>query len=295
LYKCLLKDWDFKADRVKSKSPNAAYINNMLSERFAEAERELFQVQKGETSLSSLFGSEKQLTLKECFDLELIRLEKEFKSGYYDKILALRKQVDESVLVDAIDEAWFSNMVFNLSKLGNINNTIKKKIKVIRGIILEYSKKGVIKEYSIPTTKSLKQKLTSLELSALEQLKLEPFSLLSTCRYIFLLQVYLRGIRIGDLLQTKSTDFVNGRFSYRSNKTDEPYNIKLIPKALEIVELYSGKYERLFPLFTWTHDNKLTKFQNLRNRLKHQEMCRLTSIMRCLPGLKTKSQSLMLE
>lgn len=143
----------------------------MLSERFAEAERELFQVQKGETSLSSLFGSEKQLTLKECFDLELIRLEKEFKSGYYDKILALRKQVDESVLVDAIDEAWISNMVFNLSKLGNINNTIKKKIKVIRGIILEYSKKGVtkeIKDYSIPTTKSLKQKLTSTELSSLE-------------------------------------------------------------------------------------------------------------------------------
>lgn len=276
LYRCHLKDWDFKTDRVKSKSPNAAYINNMLSERFNEAERELFEVQKGEKHLSDLFDSEKQLTLRECFDLELIRLEREFKSGYYDKILSLRKQVDESVIVDNIDESWLNDMSYKLAKLGNIGNTIKKKIKVIRGIISEYSKKGVtkeVKDYKVATTKTIKQKLTDQELSTFKNLQLAPDSLLDVCRDIFLLQIYLRGIRIGDILQCKSSDFVNGRFSYRSNKTDEPYNIKLIPSAISIVEKYYDRYPCLFPLFTWKYDKKIDKFQNLRDRLKHKEIC----------------------
>lgn len=275
LYKCLEKDWDEKNMRVKGRASNAAFINNMLSERFAEAERELFEIQKGEKTIGDIFESEKPLTLGECFDLELIRLEKECKSGYFDKIKALRKQVDELVLVNDIDEKWLNEMCYKLSQAGNIGNTIKKKVKVIRGIILEYSKKGVtrdVKEYKVATTKTIKQKLTASELHALENLELLPESNLCISRDIFLLQIYLRGIRIGDILQSKSNDYTQGRFMYISDKTGEPYNIKLIPKAIRIVDKYINRNEYLFPLFTWKNNKKLSKFTNLRDRLKHKEM-----------------------
>jgi site-specific recombinase XerD len=277
LYRCDLKDWDYKTDRVKAKSPNAAYINSMLSEKYSEAEQEMFDIQKGEKSVSDLFNSKKRLSLKDCFALEYKRLEEEFKSGYYDKMLAIEKQIaDTSIDITFIDEKWFAQLIYDLTKIGNSGNTIKKKIKLIRGMILRYSSKGVTKEVkaiTVATTKSLKQKLTAVELTSLVALELPEGSLLAATRDLFLLQVYLRGVRVGDLLQAYSRNFSEGRFVYTDDKQDKNYDIKLIPQAKAIVDRYKGRYARLFPFFTWTPNKKMTKWNNERERLKHKETC----------------------
>jgi integrase/recombinase XerD len=277
LLRCLEKDWDAKRLRVKVNVDRAAYKNDYIATEYAKAEKDLYQLKNGEKLKSDLFKSTDKVTLDDAFNLELSRLEREFKSGYYDKILAIRKQLpDTTIDIADIDEKWFARMIKVLSGLGNTNNTIKKKIKLIRGMILRYSHKGVTKEIKsvgIVTTKSVKQKLTTEELTRIEELPLPEGDLITATRDLFIMQVYLRGIRVGDLLQATSAQFDNGVFHYVADKTEKPVSMELIPRAQEVVNRYHGKHPRLFPFFSWVPDRKLSKFENERNRLKHKETC----------------------
>lgn len=277
LTRCKLEDWDIKNNKVKTKVQNSARINNFLTTEFAKAEKELYDVKNGDKSLSELFSDKKGITLQSAFDEELLRLEKEFKSGYYDKMLALQKQIkDRSILIADIDERWFGRMIQHLTEIGNSGNTIKKKIKLMRGMILRYSHKGVTKEIkavSVPTQKAIKQKLNAQELLSLETIQLPEDDLIAAARDLFLLQIYLRGIRVGDLLQAYGSDFENGRFSYTADKTAKSMGLKIIPKAQTIVDRYKGRYNRLFPFFNWAPSKGATKFENERARLKHKETC----------------------
>jgi integrase/recombinase XerD len=295
LARCRPEDWDIKKSRVKPKTPNATRINHYLNEEYVKAEHDLYDIKSGDKMVSSIFSTNTNLTLQDAFDAELIRLEKEFKSGYYDKMLAIQKQIpDRSILVSDIDERWFDKMIAAMSELGNNGNTIKKKIKLIRGMILRYSDKGVSKEVkavTVPTQKPLKQKLNTDELAAFTGLQLPENDLLTATRDLFLLQIYLRGIRIGDIIQAYSDDFKDGKFTYKADKTEKSLTIKLIPQAVEIVQRYAGKHVRLFPFFTWMPDKKLSKFENERKRLKHKEVCtavinRYLKVLAVMAGIK---------
>jgi integrase len=58
-------------------------------------------------------------------------------------------------------------------------------------------------------------------------------------RDIFMLIFYLGGINIGDLF--KLTEIEGGYIYYSRSKTHRPYQIKVEPEALEIIERYQGK------------------------------------------------------
>lgn len=301
LTRCAFEDWDAKNKRLKSKVQNSARINHFINEEYAKAEHDLYDIKSGDKPKSALFAVKDEFTLQDAFDAELIRLEKEFKSGYYDKMLAIQKQIENrNVLITDIDGKWFEKFIYSLehpiseTTRPNSGATIKKKIKLIRGLILRYSPHGVSKEVksvTVPTQRPLKQKLTSGELAALVGLQLPEDDQLTATRDLFLMQIYLRGIRIGDILQAFTDDFKDGIFVYRADKTDKAQSIKLIPQAIEIVNRYSGKHDRLFPFFTWSADKKLSKFENQRARLKHKEVCtsvinRHLKILAIMAGIK---------
>ncbi|WPU91775.1 tyrosine-type recombinase/integrase [Mucilaginibacter sabulilitoris] len=275
--RCHPHQWDSKKNQVKGKGANTARINHFINSEYVKAEHDLYDIKSGDKTVSSIFKDKTGLTLQDSFDAELLRLESEFKSGYYDKMLAIQKQIpDKSILVSDIDERWFEKMIASMTKLGNNGATIKKKIKLIRGMIGRYSAIGITKEIkavTVPTQKPLKQKLSSEEFGRLSELKLPENDLLTATRDLFVLQVYLRGIRVGDLLQAYSDDFKDDKFTYKANKTDKPMAIKLITPAISIIDIYRGKHSRLFPFFTWVYDKKKSKFENERARLKHKEAC----------------------
>jgi integrase/recombinase XerD len=275
--RCKPEEWDEGRSRVKSRMPNAARTNHFITEEFVKAERELYDIRSGEKPVSAIFSNKYKITLQDALTAELNRFEKEFMSGYYDKILAIQKQIkDKSIPLSDIDERWFNGFISSLNEIGNNGATIKKKIKLIRSVIGRYSEKGISSELraiTVQAQKSIKQKLNESEVNALVEIRLPQGDVLGVVRDLFLLQIYLRGIRIGDLLQAYPGDFKDGYFSYKADKTDKTLSIKLIPKAIEIIERYQGKYERLFPFFKWKYDKKATKFENERTRLKHKESC----------------------
>lgn len=270
-------DWDFIKNQVKSKAQNADRINSFLNSEFAKAERELYDVKDGRKSISDIFQNEKSISLNDAMELELVRMEKEFKSGYFDKIKALQRQTkNKDIPINQVDEKWFARMISEMEANGNMGSTIMRKVKLIRGLILRYSSKGVTKEVKavrVIQNKSVKQKLNASEMDRLASLELGDGDMLTATRDLFLLQVYLRGVRVGDLLQAYSKDFVNGRYEYKADKTDKVQTIKLISQAQEIVDNYTGKYDRLFPFFTWKPAKGISPFNNDRARLKHKETC----------------------
>jgi integrase/recombinase XerD len=284
IYKCHAKDWDPKLCRVKPKTTNSAYINNYLSEKFIEAERQLFKVKKGEISSSKFFESKSNLTLLQAFHLEMARLEKELKTAPYRKVESFINQMPQFTdianlrLVD-IDLYWFEDMAAKMKAIGNKASTVQKKIKTIRSIVVRFSDKIVSKDiidFKVPAKRAVKQKWTEEELSRFESLDLPEGSILKVVQDFFMLQIYLRGSRVGALLMAYSHQFKDGR--YNAITEDGKYNVgaKLISRAQEIVDRYYGKYERLFPIFTFTPDPRLSEFQNKRNMIKKKESCTST-------------------
>lgn len=277
LDRCLAANWDAKNNRVKSRNKKADIINNMLSKELAIAERNVYEIKSGLLSIDDVFGDRKKVTFQDAVDQELKRLEKNFMSGFYDKVCALQRQVpDTRVALSDINKKWFDKMIAKFTELGNTGGTIQKKIKLIRGLIGRYSEHGITKEVKdvrVLTQKSLKVKLNAEEVSSIENLVLPAGEQIEAVRDLFLLQIYLRGIRVGDLLQAKSSDFASGRFSYTADKTDKTLTIKLIPQAQAIVDRYNGRFKRLFPFFTWEPSKLVSPFENDRDRLKHKEKC----------------------
>lgn len=293
--RCKADDWDDKKNRIKPRVQNAARINMYISEEYSKAEHDLYDIKSGSKKSSKIFNDDSELTLQDAMDADLLRLKKEFKTGHHSNFIKLNNQItDKSVLLKDMDAKWFDRLIADCSSKGNNGDTIKKKIGMIRGLITRYSETGVskeIKSISIPTQKPLRQKLSAHELQALVDLKLLEGELITATRDFFLLQVYLRGIRVGDLLQANSKDFTGGKFTYTADKTDKVQTIKLIPQALAIIERYTGKHDKLFPFFTWKPDKKKTEFENDKARLKHKEVCtavinRYLKILAGMSGIK---------
>lgn len=81
-------------------------------------------------------------------------------------------------------------------------------------------------------------------------------------RDIFMLQFYLIGINLVDLLTAKPEDLVDGRFEYRRNKTHKLYSIKVEPEAMAIIEKYRGEKYLLSPMDRYTNHKNYLQHMN---------------------------------
>jgi integrase/recombinase XerD len=277
LHRCSKDQWDEKTKRVNKKMNNYSMINAMISDKLAEAEKALLVGDNPFLAISSL-------TLREVVDMEVTRLTTAIKNGALASIQTVISDLEEfypknlNINIKKIDKTWLNGFVGRLLEKGNGDNTINKKLDVLKRAIK--SNGGTLNksadEFRHAGNSTTKQKLTRDEFKSIVDLQFEENNNLGVIRDFFILQVYLRGIRVGDLLQAKSENFQNSRFRYMSDKTNRHYDIKLLPEAEEIVNKYLGANERLFPFFTWKADRKATKFQNEERRLKHKESCTST-------------------
>jgi integrase len=97
--------------------------------------------------------------------------------------------------------------------------------------------------------------------------------------HIWLVSFYFAGIRIGDVLQLKWSDFNDGRLLYRMNKNSKLVSLKIPEKAIEIFDFYkdnSSYNELVFPQLKGTNLNDTEEIskrtqsitRNLNRRLK---------------------------
>lgn len=289
IHKCLEKDWDKKAKRVKSKAVNSVYINSLISEKYAEAERELIKVMNGQEPSGQFFKMEPFISLDSVIELELQRFKAEKKISPHSHLLGYQIQLNQFTDIKKLnilhmDLAWYEKFATFLSlelvkdgkvvKKPNIGSTAQKKVKTIRRMVEKHSKvksSEDVKSFKVPSKKSVKQKLSPDELKRIEDLELPTDQQISVVRDLFLLQVYLRGSRVGALLMAYSDQFKDGRYVAANGTGKNNVGSKLIPRAQQIVDKYYGKYERLFPIYTWQPNPKLSDFDNEKSKQKKKE------------------------
>lgn len=289
IHQCKKEDWDFRNHQLKAKVRNSALANNYLAEEYFKAEADLFRLRKGEISFDDLFREKTVMTLDDALAQELDRFKAEKKTGAYKRFEGYKEVLlqhfnSDSVDIAAVNIRWFEKLATFFSqelvlkgkivKKANSNNVVQVKIKAIRQVIAKYS--GIrpseeIQRFRVRTTRTVKQKLSSAELDRIEALRLTPGSLEDVVRDIFFLQIYLRGARIGSILQAYSEQFDNGRYVAVNAGGKNNVGAKLIPKAQAIVDKYYGKHERLFPIYKWQPDPKSSEFENKRRSIKKKE------------------------
>lgn len=289
IHRCKREEWDFRNHELKAKARNSALINSYLAEEYFKAEADLFRLRKGEISFDDLFREKTVMTLDDALAQELERFKAEKKTGAYKRFEGYKEVLkqyfnSDSVDITAVDIRWFEKLAMFFSqelvvkgkivKKANSNNVVQVKIKAIRQVIAKYS--GVrpsedIQRFRVRTTRTVKQKLTGEELDRIEALDLVPGSLEDVVRDIFFLQIYLRGARIGSILQAYSDQFDNGRYVAVNAGGKNNVGAKLIPKAQAIVDKYYGKHERLFPIYKWQPDPEASEFENKRRSIKKKE------------------------
>lgn len=106
--------------------------------------------------------------------------------------------------------------------------------------------------------KTEKEKLDLAEIDAMEALELEEGSLDWHSRNCFLFSFYCAGIRAGDLLQLRWINVEGGRLKYQMGKNHKTRDLKLVPQAAAILDLYRSETSKptdyIFPFM----DNRKT-------------------------------------
>ena len=174
--------------------------------------------------------------------------------------------------LDKVNERWIAGYRHHCRTVersnkagtkGNSDNTINISIKYLK-MVCNFA--GVENQVLKKTKLSFKDTVLEYpdmnDFKKLCELKLEKGNRWHT-RNIFSIQIYFRGMRIGDALQLEWSDIKDGRLEYDTGKTGHSHNIDIPPVALKIMGEYKGldrKY--IFPFFKWEYDKKLTKEEN---------------------------------
>ena len=122
-------------------------------------------------------------------------------------------------------------------------------IAVVLSIFKRILRKGIELGYTTPdknpfivfkcaSIKTEKEKLTASEIQSIIELDLPVGSNDWHSRNCFLFSFYCAGIRAGDLLQLRWLNVEEGRLMYQMGKNHKIRNMKLVPQALAILDLY---------------------------------------------------------
>ena len=142
---------------------------------------------------------------------------------------------------------------------GNSTNTIHKNMGFIKALFNDAVEEGLAMpqdspflSYKLKKTKVSKDKLTQDEIQKIEVLQLPEGSLINHCRNMFLFSFYQAGIRASDCIKLTWGNVIEGRLIYYMDKNEKPLDLRIMPKAEEILNLYrspgAGPKDFIFPL-----------------------------------------------
>ena len=143
----------------------------------------------------------------------------------------------------------------------NNPNTINKQFQGIKRIFAAAIKDAVTSNDPFRSFKvvsrqrSNKTRLSLEQVKAMEALELDPGSAMFHTRNAFMFSFYNAGIRFSDLCLLKWKNIIDGRMIYQMGKTSTVKNIKLLPPALSIMELYRTDNKEAF-IFPFLDKNK---------------------------------------
>jgi integrase/recombinase XerD len=246
------KDWDSKNKKVKRSHGSYINLNALISEEFQKYEKRYFDLlaKNKNFKAADVFEDEKlnDENLVSAFDrylvhisqnLELSTIEK-YRSFYY----FLQSCFNTENVTD-IDDSLVMKIVGKLKANGNNQNSIFRRISFFKSFI-----KWVNKEYDLRIDvenpakkhKSKKEKLSVDEITMLSEFDLSKFGKkIQMARDIFLMQYYLYGSRVSDVLRLRLEDVKSDRINIIQHKTKAIVSIKISQNIKDIIDKYKGQ------------------------------------------------------
>lgn len=279
------KDWDAKAQLVKSSHPNYKRLNNFILKKRTEANNNALELETQKDDISSkaikqkirpsggsTFFAQAQLYLNGLkiagkynqYTSEKPRI-KHFKDFLNGEDIAF-----SDITVGMLEK--YKNYLkgaLNVSERTAVNHWV-----VIRSVFSQAMKDNVVDPKYYPFGKgkikikfpeSVKIGLSTEEIKKLEEVKLED-DYQHHCRNLFLISFYFAGMRVSDVLRLRFSDFQNSRLHYKMGKNNKAGSLKIPEKAERIIQQYeqfkTNKDELIFP--------ELKRLQNLDDNFNTQ-------------------------
>lgn len=251
------KFWDEKNRNVRKSHPNSKVLNNFIVSKVAEANDKVLKSEM-KPEYESVAEIRNKIVEKKGFDffvvanMHLQNLKNRNKHHQYDTEFGRLKRFKEFLGKDVLP--------FN-----KLNVALLKKFETYLLHIKKLSPRTVVNYlilirtiYNLAISESItdrglypfgKGKMTiripesqKIGFTADEIQKLENAQNITEAQqkaiHIWLISFYFAGIRVGDVLQLKWSDFNDGRLLYRMNKNSKLVSLKVPDKAIEIFNNY---------------------------------------------------------
>lgn len=265
-------EWDEGKQKVKKNHSNSARMNASLSQKIADAEGQVADMERKlkTVSVKKLKEAIKGKEVPNFFEYALKQLEKIKKtlsystyksySTHINKLEAYIKSKD--LYFDEISAEFLNNYKFYLANTLKNNETTQRHSIIVLGTIFRHA----IKEDAIPETMYPFSKLTlkfsaakrlflnKAQIDGLTNLKLGEDKKSILWRDLFLFSIYAGGLRFCDVLEMKYANYnqAESKINKLIRKTGRMHQFKIGKVAIDILEKYHKKDAKhddyLFPI-----------------------------------------------
>ena len=249
------KDWDGKAQRVKSSHANSARLNNYLIKKLAEATNSSLELETAKPNVTAKAVSQrvKPKTGASFFNQADLYVQRLKDNGKFKRWTNERSNVkflkeylkDDYAFQDitiGILERYKAHLV---AKPGVSERTATNHLVTVRSIFSMAIADGTCDPKFYPFGKgrikikfpdSKKLGLTAAEVKRIEGAELEGKA--NHARNIWLLSFYFAGVRVSDVFRLKWSDFQDGRLYYVMGKNNKIDSLKVSNKVMAILAQY---------------------------------------------------------
>ncbi|OSY87590.1 recombinase [Tenacibaculum holothuriorum] len=256
-----LDDWDEKNIKVKKSHPNAKSLNSLISSKIAEVRKSLIELQNESKDASArqikteIYKPTSSLTFFDYAKEHIKALEAEGKINrkYTDSAwLSFIKRFykTEQLTFQEIDERFLGKLKVFLKGKSALTETSTMNVMVFIRLIYNRAIKDKVAskelypfgngKFKIKFPETIKIGLTQNEIKKCETVqnlsKVERHSL-----NVWLFSFYFAGMRVSDVLFTRWSQIVDGRFNYRMGKNSKLLSLKIPQKALQLIEQYQSE------------------------------------------------------
>jgi site-specific recombinase XerD len=265
-------EWDEVKQKVKKNHSNSARMNAALSQKIADAEGQVADMERKvkTVSVKKLKEAIKGKEVPNFFEYAKKKLEKIKSTLSYSTFKAYTNQVDKfatfmgtkDVYFDEITVALLNDYKFYLAdKLKNGDTTQRLAIIVLGTIFRDAIKEEVIPENMFPFSKitlkistSKRLFLNKAQIEKLTTEKLVEGRKAMMWRDLFLFSIYAGGLRFSDVIEMKYAHYneAEHRINKLIRKTGRVHQFKIGQVAIDILEKYKKENaehdEYIFPI-----------------------------------------------
>jgi len=253
---------------VRSSHSKHKIINNYIDEQIQKAKNVARELEKEGKLVTAKAIKQRMIQPQSSSFLEFVQAEvdnmkRNNKIGSHKRYKVLISKIracfgNEDISFQEIDHSFLDKFHSYLVSIKNNPNTIHANFRMLRAIIFKAIDLGLMKQgenpfysFKLKSGKVNRVRLDQDEIKKIEELELNPNSLIWHVKNIFLFSFYCAGIRASDLIQLKWDNIDNGRLVYRMHKTNKVHSLKLHEKSLSILEFYGPQKpdSYIFPFF----------------------------------------------